>query len=229
MKRQEIFTLIELLVVIAIIAILASMLLPVLGKARDTAYATFCANNLKQMGTATQMYGNDYDDFMPPGQYMAAAWPYNTGYWIKSLYPYLAGGSTWNYNKDLAPVFVCKSNISGIYLFPSKVKASNYGYNSHVGYLNADGSPFGGDKNYSLRKRNRAKFPSQFFVITENKVNTRMDVFLDSYSNVAVYPAIPHNGKTNIVFADAHVEGLKLTPALNYARMGWFGPNPVKW
>jgi prepilin-type N-terminal cleavage/methylation domain-containing protein/prepilin-type processing-associated H-X9-DG protein len=63
MKRR--FTLIELLIVIAIIAILASMLLPALNKARDSAGKISCLNILNQIGKAFLLYADDYDGHLP--------------------------------------------------------------------------------------------------------------------------------------------------------------------
>jgi prepilin-type N-terminal cleavage/methylation domain-containing protein/prepilin-type processing-associated H-X9-DG protein len=66
MKKRCGFTLIELLVVIAIIAILAAILFPVFAKAREAARKTACLSNLKQIGIAAGMYGQDYDECLLP-------------------------------------------------------------------------------------------------------------------------------------------------------------------
>jgi len=64
--RIRAFTLVELLVVIAIIAILAALLLPVLGKAKERSQTAGCLNNMKQLQLCYQIYGDDNNDYLPP-------------------------------------------------------------------------------------------------------------------------------------------------------------------
>ena len=72
--RRRGFTLIELLVVIAIIAILAAILFPVFAQAREKARQTGCLSNTKQLGTASSMYMQDWDEqLVPTYQYDGAS------------------------------------------------------------------------------------------------------------------------------------------------------------
>src|SRR3954468_10097195 len=92
------FTLIELLVVIAIIAILAAILFPVFAQARESARQTTCLNNCKQIGIATAMYLQDYDNQFPAQRLdamriMAAGGKEITYY--DALVPYIKNEMVW--------------------------------------------------------------------------------------------------------------------------------------
>ena len=113
-KKQVKFTLIELLVVIAIIGILASLLIPVLGKAREQARSASCKNNLKQFGYAVMMYTDDEDDYLP------ASFTTDRTYWYVTLYTYMSGTNTSAYK-------LCPSVAH-----PKGVESLNYASNKNI-------------------------------------------------------------------------------------------------
>ncbi len=90
------FTLIELLTVIAIIGILASILIPVVGKVRDSAKASVCISNLRQIGLSAMMYALDNNDQLPD------AGAGEDPAWARALSSYMAIPTT-----QIASIFVC--------------------------------------------------------------------------------------------------------------------------
>jgi prepilin-type N-terminal cleavage/methylation domain-containing protein/prepilin-type processing-associated H-X9-DG protein len=120
------FTLIELLVVIAIIAVLAAILFPVFAQAKAAAKKTASLSNLKQIGLAWQMYGNDYDDTMmrvavpgPPG---------TTIYWWGSF-----DGTMLRPEKGLLFQYTRNQGVQSDPTFDNKLRTvlglTGYGYN----------------------------------------------------------------------------------------------------
>ncbi len=95
------FTLIELLVVIAIIAILAAILFPVFGRARENARRTSCLSNLKQIGLGLTQYTQDYDEAFPARAIDGLPWK-GVG-WAGNLGPYLKSAQIFKCPSDTAP------------------------------------------------------------------------------------------------------------------------------
>jgi len=125
MKRG--FTLIELLVVIAIIAILAAILFPVFARAREKARQTSCTSNLKQIGLASIMYAQDYDEKYPPGLISSPGAGVGP---ISNNAPYFSEGKITG---DLIYPYI---NNKQIFKCPSSPKpvsySGNYTFNEHI-------------------------------------------------------------------------------------------------
>jgi type II secretory pathway pseudopilin PulG len=102
----------ELLVVMAIIAVLAGMLLPALGKAKQRAWGTACLNNARQIGVAAVLYADDNGDSMPRSAHQGASW-------VGTLQPYCGGTSLWRCPRDSNRVRLYSYALNDFLLPPS--------------------------------------------------------------------------------------------------------------
>jgi prepilin-type N-terminal cleavage/methylation domain-containing protein/prepilin-type processing-associated H-X9-DG protein len=205
MNMRQGFTLIELLVVIAIIAILAAMLLPVLGQAKQKGDRTYCLNNLMQWGRALTMYADDNNQFYPAPRdtnYVATpdnnpVWtemyadatkttPIGLSDWFNALPAYVSQIPLWEFGADSQSNNVFFANQS-IYLCPT---AQAMARNPATDPDPAVGPTF----NYGMNQRiNYPAAPETPFRITQVRNPSAFVVFSEQRVHAAETPYYGNN------------------------------------
>jgi prepilin-type N-terminal cleavage/methylation domain-containing protein/prepilin-type processing-associated H-X9-DG protein len=209
------FTLIEILVVIAIIAILAALLLPALGNAKAKALATACANNIKQLSEALQLYADENEDLLVNnhgiGETMRTQqnWVNNVEDWLESdgntNLATLTGGKLAPYLAQSTAVFKCPSDKS---VAENGPRIRSFSLNSLVG----DPGELTNSFNPQLLQFFRwsdIPTPANIYVFLDEHPDTINDGFFMNRWDQYLWgnlPASYHNGAANLSFADGHIE-----------------------
>ena len=147
-RNKGAFTLIELLVVITIITILAAILFPVFGRARENARRSSCLSNVKQVGLAFIQYTGDYDERVPFHKGVSAS-----DHWAKSsLQPYLKSAQILRCPSDSSPQWD-KTTVDepANALLASTRRVSSYALNGLLLYNTDTGLPYPGKAGFNAR------------------------------------------------------------------------------
>jgi prepilin-type processing-associated H-X9-DG protein/prepilin-type N-terminal cleavage/methylation domain-containing protein len=224
MRRRKAFTLVELLVVIGIIAILISILLPSLTRAKQAALRLACASNLRTQGQALNMYVQDNGAYPGHAQSMGvtfAVWPTRLRKAMKSprgvfWCPAEPPGFQWQRvigtpgGKYATQVIADRYGYEvGELLLDVFIVPFSYGYNdwgSHnVGFPQKGlGADLWNPQSTEL-KAGRVKKPAEMIAIADNTTDGSWDYNIDP-TNPLEYPGRIHNKGANVLFCDGHVQ-----------------------
>lgn len=218
-NKQEIFTLVELLIVIAIIAILASLLMPALKKARGKAKEISCASKLKQMSKSLYLYSDDSNGFLPQATTPAVKW---APQWCRQLGAYMGvrdASETSGNNADIAdlqkkPYFVCPAEKELDDIACPGWGITNYAYSVWAGDYVAATSVYRTIKlaavNNSSNKIIIMDAPGSFATSINSGWTWGYYKFANNYGNslnLALQIAPPrHDNGTNLLYVDGHAQ-----------------------